>query len=168
MIDEKVFRDSWVLLCERFGRQHSGPLMMAYYGCISPKMTTEQFKAAARKAFEDREYFPRPADFLETVKPDRTADALQQWELVQLLMQGYGTPESLSLEARRVVRLLGGETKLRNTPLDSVQWVRRDFLKLYGDACEVAEREAGHRIEATPEGNRLTAEIMAEGQRRAG
>ena len=160
MIDERTFRDTWALLSERFNRQLSTPLMMAYYHSLSARMSTAQFKAAAQVVFETREFFPRPADFLEAGQPSAEAEVLEQWELVQELMRGFGNRAALSEEARRVVGLLGGETKLRNTQLDAVQYVRRDFLELYGNAVQIARREGGERIAPTPESLRLTEAIM--------
>lgn len=158
MIEESVFKDTWTLLCDRFARQPSTPLMLAYYRSLSPKMSTDEFRAAAQRVFEEREFFPRPADFLDTVKPDTEAEALGEWERVQDVMRGLAKPDTLGPRGQHVVRLLGGVTKLRNTPVDDVQWVRKDFLAMYGDkASERAEREL---IAPTPEGNRLTAAIM--------
>jgi hypothetical protein len=162
VIDETVFKDTWALLCDRFNRAPSTPLMLAYHGTLKHRLTTEQFKAAAQKIFEEREFFPRPADFLEAGQPDLEAAALEQWEVVQDVMRGFGGHDRLTEEARRVMSLLGGETKLRNTQLDSVQYVRRDFLQLYGDAVQVARREGGERIAPTAESLRLTAQIMEQ------
>lgn len=157
MIDEKVFRDAWALLCDRFGRQPSTPLMLAYYKTLNDRMTTAQFKASAQRIFVEREFFPRPADFLGD---DTKASALEQWEQVQDLMRGFGNREALNAESKRVVLMLGGESKLRSTPLDAMQYVRRDFLALYGDAAEVAQREAGGRIEATREGRQIAESLV--------
>jgi hypothetical protein len=157
MIDEKVFRDSWALLCERFGKEPSLPLMTAYYKAISPQLSTAQFEAACDRIFMEREFFPRPADFLAEVRPDPKADALEQWEQVQELMRGETA--DLDPTAKRVVRALGGTAKLRNTSLDAVQYVRRDFMALYAD---LSTNHDTARIEPTAEGLRLTARIMDE------
>jgi hypothetical protein len=156
VIDEKVFGAAWTLLCERFNRPSSLPLMTAYYKAISPQLSTAQFEAAVQRIFVDREFFPRPADFLAEVRPDPKADALEQWVQVHELMRGFGDRHALDPAATRAVAMLGGISKLRNTPLDAVQWVRRDFLQLYGD---VAHQPL---IAPTPEGLRLTARIMDE------
>lgn len=161
MISDKLFRDSWALLCDRFSKQPSTPLMLAYYKTLSPQMSDEQFKAAAQRIFVEREFFPRPADFLDGVRVDPRAEALEQWEQVHELMRGFPVREKLTEEAKRCIRMLGGEHKLRNTDLDAVQYVRRDFLELYADAADIARREAGNRIAPTAEGLRLTDEIMA-------
>ena len=47
----------------------------------------------------------------------------------------------MSPTGKRTVRLLGGPDRLRNTKLDQVPFVRRDFLKLFGDAEEIYRRE---------------------------
>ena len=164
MVDEKVFRDTWALLCDRFGRQPSTPLMLAYYKTISPQLTTEQFKTSAQQIFVEREFFPRPADFIDGARPDPKASALRQWEQVQELMRGGNA--DLNLEARRVVRLLGGTRKLQDSPVNAEQYIRRDFLELYADVSDVARRD--ERIAPTPEGNRLTDQIMASARLSAG
>jgi hypothetical protein len=156
MLDQAIFKSAWAILCERFDRQRSDTLMMAYYKVLAPQLSTSQFQAACARIFVDREFFPRPADFLAEVRPDPKADALEQWVQVHELMRGFGDRHALDPAATRAVAMLGGMSKLRNTPLDSVQWVRRDFLQLYGD---VAHQPL---IAPTPEGLRLTARIMDE------
>lgn len=159
MIDEKVFKDSWVLLCDRFNREASRPLMLAYYRALSPVMDTARFREACNRIFRSNEFFPKPDDFLHRDGVDRQATALEAWEQVHDLMRGFLPLDELDPEARRAVDMMGGERKLRNTPLDAVQYVRRDFMDLYGDAVAIAERE-GRRIEGTEEGLRITREIM--------
>lgn len=159
MIDETVFKNTWTLLCERFGKEPSRLMMKAYYRSLTNRMETVEFQAAASRLFDSAEFFPRPDDFLPDEATDE-ASALEAWEGVHRLMRGFCSTDELDPEARRVVRLMGGERKLRNTPLDQVQWVRRDFLKLYGDAVAIAGRENGRRIEPTPEGRRITEELV--------
>lgn len=156
MINREAFDDAWTLLCERFNREPSRALALAYYKILSPQMDTDAFRAAANRIFRGHEFFPRPADFLEG---DAEARALTAWEQTHRLMRGFATADQLDPEARRVVRLLGGERKLRNTPLDAVQYVRRDFLKLYGEAAAIAAREGRPQIEAGEEAKRLAAGV---------
>jgi hypothetical protein len=158
MIDQTLFQASWVLLCDRFGREQSSVLMHAYYKTLSPVLNDDEFRAACQRIFVEREFFPRPADFMAATRPDPALEALAQWEQVHEMMRGF--PAVLSPEAKRVVAMLGGESKLRNTQLDAVQYVRRDFMALYGDVAEIARREEGGRIAPTRESLRLTAEIM--------
>lgn len=158
-IDEKVFKDTWALLCDRFNREPSTPLMLAYYRTLSGRMTTAEFRAAAQAVFEEREFFPRPADFLEAARPDPKAEAMDQWELVQKLMKGDVDTTALSEEGRRVVRMLGGASQLRDTQLDALPFVRRDFMQLYGDAVEIARREQRPSLAAGPEAKKIAATV---------
>lgn len=157
-IDEKAFKDGWALLCDRFNREPSKPVMAAYYQTLSAKLTTEEFRIACQVVFEQREFFPRPADFLEAVRPDPKAEAMEQWEEVQKLMRGNGGWE-LTDEGQRVVRLLGGETHLKQTTRDQTPFVRREFLQLYGDALEIARREERPQLKAGPEAKRIAAGV---------
>lgn len=162
MIDATEFRAAWVLLCERFNREASDLLMQAYYDDLSPEMDTESFKAACRHVFRHREFFPRPADFLEAGKPDVNAEALAQWETVQQVMSGNDEPyHSLNPEAKRVIKLIGGVGTLRNTDLDRIPFVRREFFELYGRAAEVARREAKLLPYSTAETQRLAAGVKS-------
>jgi hypothetical protein len=158
MIDETVFKDAWVLLCERFNRAMSPAMLLAYYNSLSPRMSTDEFKRAAQHVFDNREFFPKPADFIEALKPDVHANALTQWEQVQLLMSGERA--NLDPEAKRVVAMLGGEGHLRNSLVENIPFVRKEFLKLYGDAATIALREAGERIQPGAETPRLTDPSM--------
>ncbi len=157
-IDEAVFRDGWAFLCDRFSREPSKPVMAAYYRSLTERMTTEEFRTACQVVFEQREFFPRPADFLEAVRPDPKAEAMEQWEQVQILMHGNGGYR-LTAEGQRVVRLLGGETRLKQTTHDQTPFLRREFLQLYGAALEIARREERPQLEAGPEAKKIAAGV---------
>jgi hypothetical protein len=163
MIEQSVFKDTWAVLCERFNRDYSPAMATAYYQSLSARLDTEQFKAGVQRVFEQNEFFPKPADFFEV--RDIKAESLEQWELISDVMRGF-TPiasPALTEESRRVVRLLGGESKLRNTQLDEVQFVRRDFLQLYGDASEIADREHDRRISGGREARKIAAAVQIPG-----
>lgn len=159
MIEQSVFKDWWELLCERFNRQPSRVLSAAYYKSLSPRLTTEQFQAAARRIFDGAEFFPKPDDFLERAEMSTEAVALSQWDVVHDLMRGFDVHDRLTEESRRIVRMLGGESQLRMTPLDRVGLIRRDFLAMYGDAVEIAAREASPAIEAGDEAKQIAASV---------
>lgn len=159
MIDQTKFKSAWALLCERFGRTPSRPLMVTYYRSLSPRMTTEQFEVAAQRLFDGAEFFPRPDDFAEAGGANPEAVALEQWELVQDLMRGFEV-NGLTAESQRIIRMLGGEYELRMTPLDRVPFVRRDFLQLYGEAAEIARRANMPRLDATAQGDELAAAAL--------
>ncbi len=143
MIDQDVFNIEWAVICERCNRDPSQVLAARYYQALSPRMTTEEFRVAARVVFEEREFLPRPVDFIEAIRPSVEAEALVQWELCEQVMAGSTKAlERMSPAGKRTVQLLGGTDRLRNTKLDEIPFVRRDFLKLFGDAEEIHRREA--------------------------
>lgn len=164
MIEEKVFKDGFALICERFGKVPSPPLVMAYYQSLNSRMDTAQFRAAAQRIFEENEFFPKPADFYAAHTVSK-AEGLEQWELVSDVMRGFMpiTHFALTEETRRVIRLLGGESKLRNTQMEQVQFVRRDFLQLYGDASEISRREQGPQLMGGREARKIAAAVQIPG-----
>lgn len=164
MIDEKVFKDGWALICERFGREPSHPLMMAYYQSLSPKMSTEQFQNAARRVFEQNEFFPKPADFLEVTKPDTAAEAVDQWEHVNDVMRGFlpAASPKLTEESRRIIRMLGGESELHRTNVDHVHHVRRQFMQFYGGSEATEFRETQQRLTPGAEASKIAAAVTVK------
>ena len=142
MIDQDVFNIEWAVICERCNRDPSQVLAARYYQSLSPRMTTEEFRVAARVVFEECEFLPPVAAFIEAVRPSVEAEALEQWELCERVMAGSKKAlMRMSPAGRRTAQLLGGMDRLRNTKLAEIQFVRRDFLKLFGDAEEIHRRE---------------------------
>ena len=142
MIDQDVFNIEWAVICERCNRDPSQVLAARYYQSLSPRMTTDEFRVAARVVFEECEFLPPVAAFIAAIRPSVEAEALEQWERCEHVMGGSKQAlMRMSPTGRRTVQLLGGIDRLRNTKLDELQFVRRDFLKLFGDAEEIHRRE---------------------------
>ena len=142
MIDQDVFNIEWAVICERHNRDPSQVLAARYYQSLSPRMTTEEFRAAARVVFEEREFFPRPVDFIDAIRPSVEAEALEQWELCERVMAGSKEAfMHMSPAGRRTVDLLGGTDRLHNTRLNDVQFVRRDFMKVKSRVVCKSERK---------------------------
>ena len=141
MIDPVVFRDVWTKLCHRFGRSVDNDEAADYLVYLEDNdTTTDDLLRAATKAWATREFFPRPVDL---ASESIGARALAEWEICEAVMEGRsGAFERLSDTGRKLVRLLGGETILRQTQLENVVHVRREWLKLYADTEEIMAREA--------------------------
>lgn len=141
MIDQGVFKNEWALLCERFRmtseKAPSQPQMKRYYRYLSERMDTETFQRAAEIVWAQREFFPRPVDFVEAVDAGDEVRALEQWKFCQRLMSGDRSAlEEMDEQGRQVVDLMGGISELRRTKIDETKWRRREFLKLYRTATE--------------------------------
>ncbi len=65
MIDADVFIAAWGTLERRFHRDMGDDVAVEYKTALDAVLGTEQFVRAARVVFFEREFFPRPADFLE-------------------------------------------------------------------------------------------------------
>ncbi len=142
MIDTKEFNRAWKTLCRRFNRDLDGEEAAMYHKWLSERMDTDRFLEAARHLWATCKFFPAPVEFLEAVRPSVEAEALEQWERCEHVMGGSKQAlMRMSPTGRRTVQLLGGIDRLRNTKLDELQFVRRDFLKLFGDAEEIHRRE---------------------------
>ena len=64
MIDQDVFNIEWAVICERCNRDPSQVLAARYYQSLSPRMTTDEFRVAARVVFEECEFLPPVAAFI--------------------------------------------------------------------------------------------------------
>jgi hypothetical protein len=155
----------WGLMNERFpnGGQPRSPELAGFYLTeLSLQMTDVQIKQGVRKVLVSARFFPSPDEIMAAAGLSGEDAALAEWDACQALMEGRpGAFDRLSDTGKRMVRLLGGEYALRNTPLDSVPFVRKEWLKLYASAQAIEIQE---RREALPpmtsEGRRLLKAAM--------
>lgn len=161
MIDQEIFKREWRVLCERWNRKPSVQLTARYFQAITEHLDTEAFLWACRVLFAKNEFFPTPDQFIQAVRQPADAAALNQWDLCLRVMEGEDVLSRMTPEGQRTVALFGGVKQLRNTPLESVPFVRRDFLAHFR---EVSEGTARGRLlpgaEITPESRRIVREVM--------
>lgn len=105
----------WEVLCRRFGRQPLHDEAAMYLEYLDALLAPWQIESAVRAVWADREFFPRPADFVAAAHSDvlaklrRAAWAHQSephagtWALL------VGVPDSLAF---RVLKELGGITEV--------------------------------------------------------
>lgn len=159
MIEKGVFKNEWAALCERFrltGKKEPSQLMMRrYYRYLSGRLSTDQFRQAAQVVYAEREFFPKPADFVEAVATDSDLEALEQWELVRSAMKRSrdGLPEEATEETRRLVAKEGGLRSMGLVKLDEMQFVERRFKRAYGT------------LAATREGRKELPPVTEEGRK---
>lgn len=162
MIDLQVFRTEWALLCERFrmtgGQEPSQLMMRRYYEYLSPRMDTEVFVAAARQVYAEREFFPRPVDFVEAAGPGEDRGAVE-WEKVSKLLRNSGSPlDSLDEPARRAVRAMGGLFRIGERASE-LHFRRREFLEHYAAYADPGNVPALPPV--SEEGRRLIRQAMS-------
>lgn len=152
----------WTLMNERFGTTRSVELGGFYFQELSAALPDDAIKAGVRKVLVSARFFPSPDEIMAAAGLSSEANALAEWDTCYAMMEGssqaYGR---LSETGKKLVRLLGGEAALRNTPLDSVPFVRKEWLKLYADASEIDAHERGMLAPMTPHGRKLLNAAMA-------
>jgi len=104
---------TWQLLCRRFSREPVKAEAAAYLQYLEALLTPAQLDQAVRIVWADREYFPRPVDFVNAahaqVLPSIRREALGHWRRDGGWVERLGGRESL---AGRVVAALGGMTQV--------------------------------------------------------
>ena len=149
MIDEGIWKNEWTLLCERFrltgDREPSRIMRKRYYEYLSPRMDTDEFRRAAMLIYSEREFFPRPADFLPG---ERGLGAAIAWEALRPLLRNSGSSlETLDDAAKRAVRAMGGLGAIGASESD-LPFRRREFMELYESFASTSELAL---IEPTPD-----------------
>ena len=163
MIDQDRFKTEWVILGERFRRDHSDPVMARYFQYLNDRLDTEQFCMACRKLFNTKEFFPTPEDFVRCVVGSEESLALEQWDLCQRIMEGERhILDRMSPAGKRAVSLLGGVGRLGQTKISEVQFVRKDFLKFFADTVD--SDPSTLLPEVTDESRRIVGEVVNGGR----
>ena len=75
MLDKQLFLKNFAGICELFDKQASGTLTAIYYESIKT-MTDQEFKAAITRITTTAKFFPKPADFLEALRVDESAQPI--------------------------------------------------------------------------------------------
>lgn len=153
----------WSLMNDRFGCDRSAELAGFYFAeLVAQGMTDDQIKHGVRKVLVSARFFPSPDEIMAAAGLSAEERALSEWELCVSLMEGSRSAYAkLSETGRKMVRLLGGEAALRNTPLDSVPFVRKEWLKLYSAAHAIEVHERRQLGPMTTEGRKLLNAAMA-------
>lgn len=160
MIDQGVFKTEWEIMCERWNREPSRAMAARYYQSLSARMDTESFRAVCRHLFDTSEFFPRPDDFVEAAAGNSEERALEEWDNCWKAMCGPDAPlQRMSEAGRKTLRLMGGIHQLRNIDLNSLPFVRKEFLRLYSHAHETYERERKELPPWTGEGRETFARL---------
>lgn len=161
MIDQEVFRTEWAILCERFNREPSAVLSARYYQAINERLDTEAFRRVCQLLFIHNKFFPAPSEFWDT--GGKGDSALADWEYCLRVMEGErDVLGRMSAEGQKTVGLMGGVARLGQTPLDSLPFVRREFLGFHAELTAANPHQTLQGPEVTPESRRIVDEVMKQ------
>jgi hypothetical protein len=130
MIDQNVFAEVWGRLCRRFRRDLDATEGADYLAYLNKAgMGTEDFLAQAEAVWATREFFPRPADFLE-------GEALAGWRaLLKLSEMPRGDPDwwnwrdDVPKRAWRAMSVVGGYQTIASAK--NIVALRRAYLDAF-------------------------------------
>ena len=143
-IDAEVFKREWAALCQRFQRDASRLEAARYYRHLDARLDTGEFLQAAAVIYDRERWLPPPVGFVEAVRGSADERAAAEWDLCLSVMRGSSAALDRMTDAgRSVVALLGGADALRRTLVADIQWVRKEWTRLYPHAMEIQRREAG-------------------------
>lgn len=161
MIDQGIFRNEWAILEDRFNRKFSRPVQARFFQILNERMNTEAFRFACQVAFAECEFFPTPEQLAAFSATEELG--LDQWELCLRIMEGE--PEifdRMTESGKRTVKALGGYEHLRNTRLESIPFVRKEFLAIYAERLQGQERGNLIGPEVTPASRQIVSEVMGQ------
>lgn len=157
--DKPKFIAGMATLAGAFGRMVDGPVQVAYWRVLAPKLSLEEFEHAVSVAIERESYWPSPATLLEVVRPkdeaQRALSGVVGWlrDCGGHLHAPHSEFAALPPEVKAGIKAVGG---LRAISLATVDQMPR-FERLFSEAFTSARYPAlaeGHQDRALPRRDR--------------
>lgn len=142
-IDKQAFATGMGLLCGAFGRNLDAAVSRAYYGVLSPKLTTAEFEAAIQQCLEHGTYWPSPATVLGAVRQDAESKAVAALEHVTRVVREAGGFRFLpyatyhrefDAPTKAALSAIGGLPALGNANEERHLTLTRKFAEAYATA----------------------------------
>ena len=152
-VDPMVFTAEIQMLMSRFDRKFNEEQKGRWYEYFDARLTDSEFRYGCRRAADELQFFPAPAQIVAFAKPTSATDADEAWEGVMLRLTGGQDilTEPGSLERRTLSRLGVTSNELRTTDAKTKSFLRPQFIEVYLRLREAQERESG--IQALESGN---------------
>lgn len=129
MLNKQVFAREMAILADRFGRSVSNPVLNSYYEALSNSLTDEEFIGAAKRIFNESQFWPSPSEFVDKAR-GRVEDAAQlEWMEVMGGIAEDRKFTGLTPSGKAALEAVGGRYAVRSS-LD-VGFIRRDFIAAY-------------------------------------
>ena len=139
--DKAAFARSLCALGAVLGVEPGRAVLAGYWQALVDLELADVLRAideAARTTDATYGRLPLPAKIRELAAGDTGALAARAWEAVEAAVRRYGTGRSVDFDDRRInaaVRSLGGWGELGRTPVDKIDWKRREFVAAYRAYC---------------------------------
>lgn len=132
MLNKSLFSKNFTGICELFDKQASDTLTSIYYESLKV-MTDQEFKTAITRIITTSKFFPKPADFLEAIRMDESAQAILAYEKAVTAGRQHGCYRSVKFDDPAIhstIELMGGWQQFCLSE-DSRKWQQKEFEKIY-------------------------------------
>jgi len=133
MKDQIKFKEYMATLCELHDRTLSVMLTDLYWKVLEP-FTDQQCESAFKEIIYSSRFFPKPADFIETLQGTKKNKATASWLVVLESVKRIGNYQSVKFADQvihSVVQAMGGWPELCMMENDDVKWKQKEFERLY-------------------------------------
>ncbi len=134
MKNEKLFKQNMGALGEIHGKEISNLLMALYWKVLEPFPDAECDRAFKDMIFNSK-FFPKPADFLESLRGKKEDQAALAWVRVEKAIRRIGPYQSIRFAddpaIMSAIQCMGGWPEFGNISEKELPWKAREFQKLY-------------------------------------
>ena len=134
MRDESKFKEYLTALCEIHDKKIS-PLLASLYWKVLEPFTDEQCEKAFKSLIYESRFFPKPVEFIETIKGTTGDRATTAWLEVLETVARVGHYQSVRFDdpvIHAVIEAMGGWVRLAgDMKADEEKWKQKEFERLY-------------------------------------
>jgi hypothetical protein len=136
MLNEELFMKNMVAIGEMYGKPLSPEMLQMYY-MVLEEMTDNQFKQAVKVIMRTHVWntLPKPAEFIEAIKPDTDSQAIMAWQKIENTMARVGAYKTVIFDDPLIHGFIQGFEGcwpgLCSKTIEEMIWIRKDFEKYY-------------------------------------
>lgn len=133
MKDEPKFKEYMAALCELHDKSLSQLLINLYWKTLEP-FTDNDCERAFKELIFSSKVFPKPVDFIETLKGKKQDQGTLAWLTVVKALRKIGPYQSVTFDdpvIHSIIEAMGGWIKLGTVTEDELKWKQREFERLY-------------------------------------
>lgn len=132
-ISKALFSQWWTIWEDRFARTQNTATVAMYLQIISPELNDDEFTLAGTTIFRHDAFFPSPQRIIDAGKggEDYRARALKVWDAALAKARKGELPTEANTPERKFLSMATNGEPLGQVKLDRMEWVQREFVRLY-------------------------------------
>ncbi len=129
---EREFETYWELLCERYGKTLSSPLVRLYAVTIRGEgLSGEEWGRAVAQAIRHNDFMPSIQKLIDYARPGFKAQALSEWDACLNRARAGEVATLPGTPTRTLMQSVTNGRPLGEVPQERLEWVKREFLERY-------------------------------------